>query len=113
MQNESRNENSQITMQSEMNDKRLRYFIGDVRDFGSINNAMKGVDYVFHAAALKQVPSCEFFPEQAINTNLIGSLNVIDVAVTNKVKKVVGLSTDKAEMPKSFSSNILLKRNAD
>ena len=81
------------------NDPRLRFFIGDVRDFESINSAMIGVDYVFHAGALKQVPSCEFFPMQAIKTNILGAENVLEAAARNKVKKVIVLSTDKAVYP--------------
>lgn len=95
----SRDELKQQNMRDYYKNNKIKFFIGDTRDKNSLLESMKGVDYVFHAAALKQVPSCEFFPEQAINTNLIGSLNVIDVAVANKVKKVVGLSTDKAVYP--------------
>ena len=80
------------------NDK-LKFYIGDVRDYSSIEIAMKGVDYVFHAAALKQVPSCEFFPLEATKTNVMGTQNVIDAAATNNVKKVICLSTDKAAYP--------------
>ena len=78
---------------------KLRFFIGDVRDLSSIRNAMYGVDYIFHAAALKQVPSCEFFPMEAVKTNVIGSNNVIDACVENRVKKAIFLSTDKAAYP--------------
>jgi len=78
---------------------KLRFYIGDVRDYHSIADAFRGVDYVFHAAALKQVPSCEFFPMEAVKTNIIGSNNVIDACVANSVKKAVFLSTDKAAYP--------------
>ena len=77
----------------------IRYYIGDVRDKRSLDNAMRGVDYVFHAAALKQVPSCEFFPMEAVRTNVMGCENVLDSALENGVKKVVVLSTDKAVYP--------------
>ena len=83
----------------ELKNDRLNFIIGNVRDFDSINNAMRGVDYVFHAAALKQVPSCEFYPMQAICTNLYGAENVLEAAARNNVKKVVVLSTDKAAYP--------------
>ena len=80
------------------NDK-VKFYLGDVRDFESINGAMVGVDYVFHAAALKQVPSCEFYPMQAVQTNIIGTDNVLRAAIANKVKKVICLGTDKAVYP--------------
>jgi UDP-glucose 4-epimerase len=80
------------------NDK-IKYYIGDVRDFSSVEPATRGVDYIFHAAALKQVPSCEFFPMQAVKTNVEGTQNVIRAAAANKVKKVICLSTDKAAYP--------------
>ncbi|MGB7286182.1 MAG: polysaccharide biosynthesis protein [Salaquimonas sp.] len=95
----SRDEEKQDTMRRVMNDNRLKYFIGDVRRRESLEAAMAGVDYVFHAAALKQVPSCEFFPQEAVLTNVIGSDNVIKSAVSAGVKKVVCLSTDKAVLP--------------
>ncbi|MBQ7596649.1 MAG: polysaccharide biosynthesis protein, partial [Clostridia bacterium] len=79
--------------------EKLRFFIGDVRDPASIKNAMYGVDYVFHAAALKQVPSCEFFPIEAVKTNVLGTNNVLDCAISEGVKKVICLSTDKAAYP--------------
>ncbi len=78
---------------------KIKFYIGDVRDYNSINDAFTGVDYVFHAAALKQVPSCEFYPMEAVKTNIIGSDNVITACVNNKVKKAVFLSTDKAAYP--------------
>lgn len=78
---------------------KLRFYVGDVRDYNSIEKAMKGVDYVFHAAALKQVPSCEFFPIEAVKTNILGAQNVLDAAISCNVKKVIVLSTDKAAYP--------------
>lgn len=95
----SRDETKQDLMRTEFNDGRIKYYIGDVRDFESVDNAMHGVDYVFHAAALKQVPSCEFFPMQAVLTNITGSDNVIRSAIANRVARVVCLSTDKAVYP--------------
>jgi UDP-glucose 4-epimerase len=95
----SRDEKKQDDMRIKLNDKKVKFFIGDVRDYNSIQKAMSGVDYVFHAAALKQVPSCEFFPLEATKTNVIGTQNVIDSAIANKVKKVICLSTDKAAYP--------------
>lgn len=95
----SRDEKKQDEMrQLYLNDK-IKYYIGDVRDYNSINHAMKGVDYVFHAAALKQVPSCEFYPMEAVKTNILGSSNVFNAALENGVKKVILLSTDKAVYP--------------
>ena len=78
---------------------KLRFFIGDVRDLSSIRNAMYGVDYIFHAAALKQVPSCEFFPLEAVKTNVIGTDNVLTAAIDAEVKSIICLSTDKAAYP--------------
>ena len=95
----SRDETKQECMRIAFNEDRLKFYIGDVRDYSSINSAMKGVDYVFHAGALKQVPSCEFFPMQAVMTNIQGSDNVIRAAIENKVKSIVCLSTDKAVYP--------------
>lgn len=95
----SRDEEKQDRMRSNFKDERIKYYIGDVRNHYSIEEAMEGVDYVFHAAALKQVPSCEFYPMEAVATNIIGANNVIDVAVRNKVKNIVVLSTDKAVYP--------------
>lgn len=95
----SRDENKQDRMRTELRDERLRFFIGDVRDLASVNGAIKGSDYVFHSAALKQVPSGEFFPEQVVATNILGSSNVINAAVNNSVKTIVCLSTDKAVYP--------------
>lgn len=96
----SRDEAKQDLMRTEyMHDSRVKFYIGDIREYDSIYSALQGVDYVFHAAALKQVPSCEFFPIQAVHTNIIGSDNVLRAAITQKVKKVVCLSTDKAVYP--------------
>lgn len=95
----SRDEKKQEDLRLKYRSEKLNFYIGDVRDFDSINAAMKGVDYVFQAAALKQVPSCEFFPMQAVRTNIIGSENVLEAAARNNVKKVVVLSTDKAVYP--------------
>lgn len=95
----SRDEKKQDDMRREYKNEKIKYYIGDVRDFSSINNAMVGVDYVFHAAALKQVPSCEFYPMEAVRTNVLGAENVLEAAYQNKVKKVIVLSTDKAVYP--------------
>lgn len=95
----SRDEEKQDRMRTKFKDDRIKYFIGDVRNYNSINEAMDGVDFVFHAAALKQVPSCEFYPMEAVATNVIGANNVIDAAVNNKIKNIVVLSTDKAVNP--------------
>ncbi len=95
----SRDEKKQHDMRINYNNKKIKYYIGDVRDFNSINRAMDNVDYVFHAAALKQVPSCEFYPIQAVKTNELGSENVLNAALLNKVKRVITLSTDKAVYP--------------
>ncbi len=95
----SRDEKKQDDMRNRLKNPKIKFYIGDVRDFNSINHAMKGVDYVFHAAALKQVPSCEFFPIEAAKTNVFGTQNTIDAAVANNVKRVICLSTDKAAYP--------------
>lgn len=95
----SRDEKKQFDMGNEYGNSKIRFVIGDVRDKDSIFHAMKGVDYVFHAAALKQVPNCEFFPWEAVKTNIIGAHNVIDMAIARNVKRVVVLSTDKAVYP--------------
>jgi len=95
----SRDEKKQDDMRQFYKNSKIKYFIGDVRDRLSIDNAMKGVDYVFHAAALKQVPSCEFFPTEAVRTNVLGCENVLDSAQYHHVKKVIVLSTDKAVYP--------------
>ena len=95
----SRDEKKQDDMRKKYNNPKLKFYIGDVRDFNSINSAMMGVDYVFHAAALKQVPSCEFYPIEAVKTNILGTENMLNAAINNKVKKVICLSTDKAVYP--------------
>jgi len=95
----SRDELKQETMRTTLNDSKLKFHIGDVRDYDSIHQALKGVDYVFHAAALKQVPSCEFYPVEAVRTNILGAENVMNAAISNGVSKVIVLSTDKAVYP--------------
>ncbi len=95
----SRDELKQDDMRRFYNDDKLKFYIGDVRDKNSIDDAMRGVDYVFHAAALKQVPSCEFYPMQAVKTNVIGTENLLNSAIRAGVKKVIALSTDKAVYP--------------
>ena len=95
----SRDEKKQEDMRINYNNNKLKFYIGDVRDYKSINQAMRGVDYVFHAGALKQVPSCEFYPMEAVQTNIIGAENVLEAAFNNNVSKVVMLSTDKAVYP--------------
>jgi UDP-glucose 4-epimerase len=95
----SRDEKKQDDMRKLYSDSRIKFYIGDVRDQQSVESAMKGVDYVFHAAALKQVPSCEFFPLEATRTNVLGTQNVINSAINQGVKKLVCLSTDKAAYP--------------
>ena len=95
----SRDEKKQDDMRKEYDNEKIKFYIGDVRDFSSVKNAMYGVDYVFHAAALKQVPSCEFFPLEAVKTNIIGTDNVLTSAIEAGVKKVICLSTDKAAYP--------------
>lgn len=95
----SRDEKKQDDMRHRLNNHKVKFYIGDVRDKRSVDGAMAGVDYIFHAAALKQVPSCEFFPIQAVRTNVFGTENVIDSAIQHGVKNVVVLSTDKAAYP--------------
>lgn len=95
----SRDEKKQDDMRHQYNDDKIKYYIGDVRNLQSLKDAMHGVDYVFHAAALKQVPSCEFFPIEAVKTNVIGTDNVLTAAIEEGVKKVICLSTDKAAYP--------------
>ena len=95
----SRNENKQVTMQSEFNDNRLRFLIGDVRDLPRLQRALEGIDIVFHTAALKHVPIIEYNPFEAINTNVIGSRNVIEASLSENVDRVVGVGTDKAVSP--------------
>ncbi len=95
----SRDEKKQEDMRIKYNNEKIKFYIGDVRDYRSIEDAMDGVDYIFHAAALKQVPSCEFFPVQAVQTNILGTNNVLEAAINHNVKKVIVLSTDKAAYP--------------
>jgi UDP-N-acetylglucosamine 4,6-dehydratase len=95
----SRDEKKQDDMRHKLRNSKLKFYIGNVRDKRSVDNAMRGVDYVFHAAALKQVPSCEFFPVEAVHTNVLGTENVLDSAIENNVKNVIVLSTDKACYP--------------
>jgi len=95
----SRDEKKQEDMRISLNHEKVKFYIGDVRNYDSINSALQGVDYVFHAAALKQVPSCEFFPIEAVKTNILGTENVLNAAISNKVIKVICLSTDKAVYP--------------
>ena len=95
----SRDEKKQEEMRIAINDSRIKFYIGDVRDYDSVAQALRGVDYVYHAAALKQVPSCEFYPLEAVRTNVLGAENVMSAAVANNVKRVVVLSTDKAVYP--------------
>ncbi len=95
----SRDEKKQDDMRNQLKNDKLKFYIGDVRNYDSIERATRGVDYVFHAAALKQVPSCEFFPLEATRTNVLGTQNVIDASAYNNVEKVICLSTDKAAYP--------------
>ena len=114
----SRDEKKQEDLRLQLNNPKVKFYIGDVRDFNSIESATKGVNYIFHAAALKQVPSCEFFPMEAVNTNILGTDNVLRAAEQNNVKKVVILSTDKAVYPinamgmsKALMEKIMLARS--
>ncbi len=114
----SRDEKKQDDMRQFYKNDKIKYFIGDVRDRESINNAMKGVDFVFHAAALKQVPSCEFFPAEAVRTNVLGCENVLNSAFEYKVKRVIVLSTDKAVYPinamgmsKALSEKVMISKS--
>jgi UDP-glucose 4-epimerase len=95
----SRDEKKQEDMRIELKNERVKFYIGDVRDYESVRFAIEGVDYVFHAAALKQVPSCEFYPMEAVRTNILGAENVLNAAIESNVKKVIVLSTDKAVYP--------------
>ncbi|MCB4790698.1 MAG: polysaccharide biosynthesis protein [Elusimicrobia bacterium] len=95
----SRDEKKQDDMRTYYHNDKLKFYLGDVREYNSIHYAMQGVDYVFHAAALKQVPSCEFFPIEAVRTNILGAENVLNAAIAHEVKKVIVLSTDKAVYP--------------
>ena len=95
----SRDEKKQEDMRIELADDKVKFYIGDVRDYDSVSQAMMGVDYIFHAAALKQVPSCEFYPMEAVKTNVMGTENVINASIANGVSRVIVLSTDKAVYP--------------
>ena len=95
----SRDEKKQDDLRKKLNNPKVKFYIGDVRDYRSVERAVNGVDYIFHAAALKQVPSCEFFPIEAVKTNILGAENVLEAAIQNRVKNVVILSTDKAVYP--------------
>ncbi|MGC7405635.1 polysaccharide biosynthesis protein [Pandoraea pneumonica] len=95
----SRDEKKQDDMRKKFNSPKLKFYVGDVRDYQSVQNAVRGVDYIYHAAALKQVPSCEFHPMEAVKTNILGTENVLEAAITHGVKRVVCLSTDKAVYP--------------
>lgn len=95
----SRDEKKQDDLRRKLNNPKVKFYIGDVRDYRSIESAVRGVDYIFHAAALKQVPTCEFFPIEAVKTNVLGTDNVLEAAINHNVKRVVVLSTDKAVYP--------------
>ncbi len=95
----SRDEKKQDDLRKQLNNSKVKFYIGDVRDQRAVDNVVKGVDYIFHASALKQVPSCEFFPIEAVKTNVLGTENVLEAAVNNNVKRVIILSTDKAVYP--------------
>lgn len=95
----SRDEKKQEDMRLALDNDKVKFYIGDVRDYSALNDAMRGVDFVFHAAALKQVPSCEFYPMEAVRTNILGTENVLNVGMINQVKKIIVLSTDKAVYP--------------
>lgn len=114
----SRDEKKQEDMRIALNNPKVKFYIGDVRNFDSINRAMDGVDFVFHAAALKQVPSCEFYPMEAVRTNVLGTENVLNAAIDNNVKRVVVLSTDKAVYPinamgisKAMAEKVMIARS--
>lgn len=95
----SRDEKKQDDMRKKYGSEKIKFYIGDVRDIQSVREALHGVDFIFHAAALKQVPSCEFFPLEAVKTNILGTSNVLTAAIEQGVKRVVCLSTDKAAYP--------------
>ena len=116
----SRDEKKQDDMRKKYNDPKLKFYIGDVRDYDSVLSAMRYVDYVFHAAALKQVPTCEFFPDQAVRTNILGAENVINSAIAAKVKRLIVLSTDKACYPinamgmsKALMEKVMIAKSRD
>ncbi len=95
----SRDEKKQDDMRKKFNSKKIKFYIGDIRDFSAVNNVVRGVNYIFHAAALKQVPSCEFYPLEAVKTNILGTENLLESAINNEVEKIICLSTDKAVYP--------------
>ena len=95
----SRDELKQDELRNKLGNETVKFYIGDIRDYNAVNNVVQKVDYVFHAAALKQVPSCEFYPMQSIQTNIIGAENVLEAAFKNNISRVVVLSTDKAVYP--------------
>ena len=95
----SRDEKKQDELRRRLSNPKVKFYIGDVRDYRSVETAVRGVDYIYHAAALKQVPSCEFFPIEAVKTNVLGTENVLEAAISHNVKSVVVLSTDKAVYP--------------
>ena len=116
----SRDEKKQHDMRVLLNSNKVKFFLGDVRDINSIDKVMQGVDYVFHAAALKQVPSCEFFPIEAVKTNVLGTENILNSAIKHSVKKVICLSTDKAVYPinamgisKAMMEKVMVARSKD
>ena len=116
----SRDEKKQDDLRKKINNPKIKFIIGDIRDYNSIESAVHGVDYIFHAAALKQVPSCEFFPMEAVKTNIIGTDNVLRAAAKYSVKKVVVLSTDKAAYPinamgmsKALMEKVMIARSRD
>ena len=116
----SRDEKKQDDMRKKYDNPKIKFYIGDVRDRDSVDSVMKGVDYVFHAAALKQVPTCEFFPIQAIKTNILGAENVMNAAIEQKVKRIVVLSTDKACYPinamgmtKALMEKVMISKSRD
>ena len=116
----SRDEKKQDDMRKKYNNSKIKFYIGDVRDYDSISSAMRNVDYVFHAAALKQVPTCEFFPMQAVKTNILGAENVMNAAIEEKVKRIVVLSTDKACYPinamgmtKALMEKVMISKSRD
>ena len=114
----SRDEKKQEDMRINLSNDRVKFYIGDVRDQSSVDNVCNGVDYIFHAAALKQVPSCEFYPMEAVKTNILGTDNVLNSAIKNNVKRVILLSTDKAVYPinamgisKSMAEKVLIAKS--
>ncbi len=116
----SRDEKKQEDMRNHYNNSKLKFIIGDVRDEEAVSNSLNGVDYVFHAAALKQVPTCEFFPMEAFKTNVIGTKNIINHSIENKIKRLVVLSTDKAVYPintmgvtKSLAEKLVISNSLD